>query len=74
MLLNNRTLIGVDWGAWTGRDPGGQRALLGEILDRGRATVGSTRRSRTGHRLEDAGAVLQAALDRQLVGKTVLVP
>ncbi len=32
VLLNNRTLIGVDWGAWTGRDPSGQHELLDEIL------------------------------------------
>ena len=25
VLLNNRTLIGVDWGAWTGKDPTGQQ-------------------------------------------------
>ena len=32
VLLNNRTVIGVDWGAWTGRDPAGQAALLDELL------------------------------------------
>jgi NADPH2:quinone reductase len=73
VLLNNRTLIGVDWGAWTGRDPMGQRAVLTEVLD----AVGEGRlHPPVPHRvpLADAGAVLQAALDRQLVGKTVLVP
>ena len=73
VLLNNRTLIGVDWGAWTGRDPEGQRELLDEIL----AAVGDGRlHPPEPHRasLDDAGAVLSALLDRQLVGKTVLVP
>jgi NADPH2:quinone reductase len=73
VLLNNRTLIGVDWGAWTGRDPAGQRALLDEILTavaEGRLHPPEPNRAR----LEDAGAVLQAAIDRQLVGKTILFP
>jgi NADPH2:quinone reductase len=73
VLLNNRTLVGVDWGAWTGRDPAGQHALLDEIL----AAVAAGRlHPPEPHResLDDAGAVLQALLDRQLVGKTVLVP
>ncbi len=73
VLLNNRTLVGVDWGAWTGRDPAGQHALLDEILAAvaaGRLHPPEPHRAR----LDDAGAVLQALLDRQLVGKTVLVP
>jgi NADPH2:quinone reductase len=73
VLLNNRTLIGVDWGAWTGRDQAGQVALLDEILAavaEGRLHPPQPQRER----LEDAGAVLQSVLDRQLVGKTVLVP
>jgi NADPH:quinone reductase len=73
VLLNNRTLIGVDWGAWTGRDPAGQHQLLDEIL----IAVGDGRlHPPAPHRapLEDAGKVLQAAIDRQLVGKTILFP
>ena len=33
VLLNNRTLVGVDWGAWTGRDPEGNQALLAELME-----------------------------------------
>ena len=72
-LLNNRTLIGVDWGAWARREPDAHRDMLTELL----TAVGDGRlHPPAPHRapLEDAGAVLQAALDRQLVGKTVLVP
>ncbi len=73
VLLNNRTVIGVDWGAWTGRDPAGQAAMLDELL-----TAVADRRlhppSPTRVPLEDAGVVLQHALDRKLVGKTVLIP
>jgi NADPH:quinone reductase len=72
-LLNNRSLIGVDWGAWARREPDAHRDMLTELL----AAVGDGRlHPPAPHRapLSDAGAVLQAALDRQLVGKTVLVP
>ena len=73
VLLNNRTLIGVDWGAWTGRDPGGQQAVLEEVLAAvadGRLTPPAPHRVR----LDDTATVLQDALDRRLVGKTVLNP
>ena len=33
VLLNNRTLVGVDWGAWTMRDPAGNQALLAELME-----------------------------------------
>jgi NADPH2:quinone reductase len=72
-LLNNRTLIGVDWGAWARREPDAHRDMLAELL----TAVGEGRlHPPAPHRepLAAAGAVLQAALDRQLVGKTVLVP
>ena len=73
VLLNNRTVIGVDWGAWTGRDPAGQAALLDELM----TAVGDGRLHPpmpTRVPLDDAAVVLQNALDRKLVGKTVLVP
>ena len=73
VLLNNRTVIGVDWGAWTGRDPQGQRALLEELM----GAVGDGKLHPpvpTRVPLDDAAVVLQNALDRKLVGKTVLVP
>ncbi|MEY2473173.1 MAG: NADPH:quinone reductase [Actinomycetota bacterium] len=73
VLLNNRTVIGVDWGAWTGRDPAGQQALLAELMtavaDGRLHPPMPTRRP-----LDDVSSVLQEALDRKLVGKTVLVP
>lgn len=33
VLLNNRSVVGVDWGAWAMRSPAEQSALLTEILD-----------------------------------------
>jgi NADPH:quinone reductase len=73
VLLNNRTVVGVDWGAWTGRDPAGQAAMLDELM----TAVGDGRLHPpmpSKAKLDDAAVVLQDALDRQLVGKTVLVP
>ncbi len=36
VLLNNRTVIGVDWGGWTFKDPLGNRTLIDEIIGDGR--------------------------------------
>src|SRR5205085_9181448 len=58
VLLNNRTIVGVDWGAWTGRDREGQAALLGELMDAvrdGRVHPPSPTRAP----LDQAGEVLQ---------------
>jgi NADPH2:quinone reductase len=73
ILLNNRTVIGVDWGAWTGRDPAGQAALLAELMGAvGEGKLNPPMPTRVP--LDDAAVVLQNALDRKLVGKAVLVP
>jgi NADPH2:quinone reductase len=73
VLLNNRTLVGVDWGGWTFKDPFGNRALLGELLDmvaagRLHPTAPATRP------LEEAAAVMEALIERSVTGKVVLVP
>ncbi len=33
VLLNNRTVVGVDWGGWTFKDPMGNRALIDELME-----------------------------------------
>ncbi|MHB8328320.1 MAG: NADPH:quinone oxidoreductase family protein [Acidimicrobiales bacterium] len=73
VLLNNRTVIGVDWGAWAFSDAGANRALLGDLLGMVRQrrlhpTVPAERR------MEDAAAVMTGFIDRSVVGKVVLVP
>jgi NADPH:quinone reductase len=73
VLLNNRTLIGVDWGAWVTRHQAENRAMLLELID----AVGDGRLHPPEPALlplDDAAAVLQRALDRQIVGKVALVP
>ena len=73
VLLNNRSVVGVDWGAWAMRNPDAQAALLAEVLRavEERRLHPTTPASRP---LDDAGAVLRDLLERRLVAKTVLVP
>ncbi|HEX3460660.1 MAG TPA: NADPH:quinone oxidoreductase family protein [Acidimicrobiales bacterium] len=73
VLLNNRTVVGVDWGAWTFRDPLGNRELLAELV----TMIGDGRLHPTvpsEYPLEEAGAVMSGLIDRTLSGKVVLVP
>jgi NADPH2:quinone reductase len=73
VLLNSRTLIGVEWGAWVGRDPAGNRAMLDELLalaGRGRLHPAEP----AARPLAEAGAVLTDLLERRVTGKVVLVP
>jgi NADPH:quinone reductase len=73
VLLNNRTMVGVDWGGWTFQDPFGNRELISELMD----LVGQRRlhpaRPAT-HPLEDAASVMTGLIDRSIGGKVVLVP
>lgn len=73
VLLNNRTVIGVDWGAWAMTDPKGNRELLGELLD----MVESGRLHPTApdeRPLGEAASVMAELLERRVTGKVVLVP
>ena len=73
VLLTNRTVVGVDWGAWAMRDPEGHRAMLDELIEMvqsGRLhPVDPTERP-----LDQAAEVMGALLDRTVTGKVVLVP
>jgi len=73
ILLRNRRVIGVDWGAWALRDPAGNAKLLAEVL----ALVADGTLSPiepVEYRLEDAGRALRDLLERRVTGKAVLVP
>ena len=73
VLLNNRTVVGVDWGAWAFSDAGGNRELLAELLDM--VTNGRLHPVTPMERpLDDAVAVMAGLLDRSIAGKVVLVP
>ena len=73
VLLNNRTVVGVDWGGWTFTDPLGNRALIDECMGmvsdgRLHPTVPTTRP------LDRAADVMSGLIDRTVGGKVVLVP
>jgi NADPH2:quinone reductase len=73
VLLNNRTVVGIDWGAWTMRDPAGNRALLDELLAMaadGRVTPVEPQP----YPLESAALALADLQGRQVAGKVVIVP
>lgn len=73
VLLNNRAVLGVDWGAWAMREPAAQGELLDEVLA-GVADQTLRPRAPVARPLDDAGAVLRDLLERRLRGKVVLVP
>jgi NADPH2:quinone reductase len=73
VLLNNRTVVGVDWGSWAMSNPNDHRAMLDELIE----TVQSGRLhpvEPVERRLDDAAEVMAALLDRTVTGKVVLVP
>ena len=73
VLLNNRTLVGVDWGGWTFTDPCGNRALIDELM--GMVADGRLHPTQPDRRpLDEAAAVMEALIDRTVTGKVVLVP
>lgn len=73
VLLNNRTVVGVEWGGWVMRNVEANRVLVGEVLDAiaaGRLhPVAPTERP-----LADAPAAIADLLERRAAGKIVLVP
>jgi NADPH2:quinone reductase len=73
ILLNNRSVLGVDWGAWAMRHPAEQATLLAEVLE---AVAAGHLHPVAPHEqpLVEAGSTLRDLLERRLQGKTVLVP
>ena len=73
VLLNNSTVVGVDWGAWTMQQPDAHNALLTELL-----TMVATHRLHptepTTYPLTQAAQALTALAHRQVTGKVALVP
>jgi NADPH2:quinone reductase len=73
VLLNNRTVVGVDWGGWTFTDPFGNRDLITELM----GMVGSGRLhpvEPVALPLDRAAEVMAGLIDRSIAGKVVLVP
>ena len=73
VLLNNRTVVGIDWGAWTMRDATGNQALLGELMEL--AGSGALHPVEpTEYPLDDVVRALTDLQDRKVAGKVVLIP
>ncbi|CNE44675.1 Zn-dependent oxidoreductase%2C NADPH:quinone reductase [Mycobacterium tuberculosis] len=73
VLLRNRTVVGVDWGAWSMGNPLDQRALLEELLAMvAKGDLGPVP-PRTAP-LASAAEVLDDLLNRRVVGKVALLP
>jgi NADPH2:quinone reductase len=73
VLLNNRTVVGIDWGAWTFRDQEGYRALLGELM----TMVGDGKLHPpipAERPLVEAARAMEDLIARNVTGKVVLVP
>jgi NADPH:quinone reductase len=73
VLLNNRTVVGVDWGAWASAHPGDNHQLVVELFE----LAGAGRihpPEPTTYPLAEAGAALTAMLHRATTGKVALVP
>ncbi len=73
VLLRNRTLLGIDWGAWSFGHPAEQGALARKLLEM--VGGGRLRPPEPALRpLPDAVAVLEDFLERRSIGKVALVP
>jgi NADPH2:quinone reductase len=73
VLLRNRNVVGVDWGAWMLRHGVEQRALLEELLrwaSEGRLHPSEPAR----YPLEDAQRAIDDLLNRRINGKAALIP
>ena len=73
VLLNNRSIVGVDWGAWTGLDPAGQQAVLGELVSMVEAGLLMPAAPEV-RPLDGAVDALHDLLERRVTGKLVLDP
>jgi NADPH2:quinone reductase len=73
VLLNNRTVVGVDWGGWVMKNPDEHAALEAELF--ALADQGELRPVEPAVApLADAGRVLTDLAERRIVGKVVLEP
>jgi len=73
VLLNNRTVVGVDWGAWTFRNLDAYQLMLGELMQM--VKDGRLHPPIPAERpLVDAGKAMEDLIERRVTGKVVLVP
>jgi NADPH2:quinone reductase len=73
VLLRNRMVIGVDWGAWAMSDPEGNAVVMSEVLTL--VDDGTLSPAEPGtYSLADAGTALRDLLERRITGKVCLTP
>jgi NADPH:quinone reductase len=73
VLLRNRRVTGVDWGAWVGRNGDANRELLAEVV--GRIAAGDLDPVEpVAYPLHEAARALRDLADRKVAGKVALVP
>lgn len=72
ILLRNRSVIGVDWGAWAMANPAANDELLDEVMAQVEAGALSPVEPQT-YPLADAGAALRELLEGRIAGKACLV-
>jgi NADPH:quinone reductase len=73
VLLENRSVVGVDWGAWSRQDPAANRELVTELL--GRVAAGRLHPAVPAvYPLEHAAEALASLAGRQVTGKLALLP
>jgi len=72
VLLRNRRVVGVDWGAWASRNPQGNAQLLDEVLAK-IATKDLSPVEPQVYLLSEAASALKDLEERRVAGKVVLV-
>ncbi len=73
VLLNNRTVVGVEWGGWIGRNAEANKAMLADVL----AAIASGELHPVApfeRPLDEGAQVLDELISRRAVGKIVLIP
>ena len=73
ILLRNRTVLGVDWGAWAMADPSANADVVAEVLEKVAEGVLTPAEPET-YALGDAGTALRDLLERRITGKVCLAP
>jgi NADPH2:quinone reductase len=73
VLLTNRAVVGVDWGAWAAHEPEANHTFVTEVV-RMVADGKLDPPEPTTYPLAEAATALRSFLDRQVVGKVALVP
>jgi NADPH2:quinone reductase len=73
VLLNNRTVIGVEWGGWAIRNPDANRQMIEEVLSEAASGRLNPPEPATA-KLDEVVKILRDLEERRVTGKVVLVP